>query len=586
MSLLDINHQPLLTLGYCIMASLPPDAVFQHEPLPDKSWIRLVNVHPDLESGDIACTLQPFDGRSCPEYVALSYLWGDPTPKHTIRVNGLPQKIHENLWSFFHRAWQDEMTDYFWIDSICLDQSNHSERNEQVQRMGDIYSQAHHVLSWMGEDSRGAAALRTMAEIGQLSLWLDEPLDMDDPDQATIRVIRALSYLFKETYWERVWIFQEVICAKQCSVVCGPVEMRFEDLVRHMHAASDHLYGHRRPAKVLRHWVFKLAKLRDDLKCNQRLAFLNLVTMLSNCTSTREVDRIYGLLGLASRFDPGFDSQALEVNYDKSVDDVFWDIACLSAETLHRDEYLNFLGSMPIWKDRGGKVIETASNVGAQLEKYSSAATTPEKWRSRARVAHKIYTAVASAYRNTYGQGLGRVGHNFVQTCDAWRVAVQCALSDVYRTCERPDSLPRPSTRFLFTEIEINDKMGLDTEPPWPRAGHFSQPGGLVLGLSLLLHTIDRAYVIKKISYASQGSPEWFCAVHMLQHVVAKKAEVVLFTFCDLYSAVDLGMTCAAHSETCVFSTLSLEIAGEDGLVLELRDLKVTHESDDGMTTR
>lgn len=553
------------------MSIIPPESVFQHEPLPTKGWIRLVTVLPDLESGNIACTLQHFDGNAGPEYVALSYLWGDPTPSHIICINGLPRKIHENLWHFFHRAWQNDMTDYLWIDSICLDQSNHSERNEQVQRMGDIYSQAHHVLSWIGEDPRGAEALRTMAEVGQHSLWLDEPANLSGP--VTIRVWDALTHLFNETYWERVWIFQEVICAKQCFVVYGPVEMRFEDLVRHMHAASDHLYEHRRPASVLRHWIFKLSELRDDMKCNQRLGFVELVAMLSNCTSTREVDRIYGLLGLAGRFDPGFDPQALEVDYDKPVDDVFWDIACLSTETLNRDGYLGFIGSMPIWKDRAGKITETASNVGAHLERYSTAATTSEKWRGRARVAHKVYMTVASAYRNTYGKGLGRVGHSFVQLCDAWRVAVKCALSDVYRTCERPSSSPCQNTRFLFTDIEI--KMGLDTEPPWPRAGHFSQPEGLVLGLSLLLRTIDRAYVIKRLLYESHVSTGWFCAVHKPQQVVAKDWEVVPFTFFGLYTASDLGMDCAARSEACVNTNLSLELAGEDGLVLEIRDLKI-----------
>lgn len=559
------------TLNYRAMSIALPESTFQHEPLPEKGWIRLVTVHPDLESGNIACTLQPFDGNTCPEYVALSYLWGDPTPTHSICVNGLPRRIHQNLWQFFHRAWQDEMTDYFWIDSICLDQSNHGERNEQVQRMGDIYSQAHHVLSWIGEDPAGAEALRTMVEVGQHSLWLDEPLDLHLPDPTTTRVRRALTHLFDETYWERVWIFQEVICAKQCFIVYGPVEMRFEDLVRHMHAASDHLYDHRRPANILQHWIFKLSELRDDLKCNQRLGLVELVAMLSNCTSTREVDRIYGLLGLAGRFDPDFSPQALEVNYDKSVDDVFWDIACLSTETLRHHDYLWFLGSMPVWNKQEGKVIETASNVGANLERYSTAATTPEKWRSRARLAHKVYMNVASAYRNTYGKGLGRVGHSFVQTCHAWRVAVKCALSDVYRTCERPSS-SRRNTRFLFTDIEI--KMGLDKEPPWPRAGHFSQPEGLVLGLSLLLRTIDRAYVIKRLPLESHVSTVWLCTFHRPKHVAAREVDVLSFTFGGLYTASDLGITCAACSETCVLSTLSIEVAGEKGLVLELRDLK------------
>jgi Heterokaryon incompatibility protein (HET) len=33
-------------------------------------------------------------------------------------------------------------TRYYWIDAICIDQSNVSERNAQIQIMGDIYSGA------------------------------------------------------------------------------------------------------------------------------------------------------------------------------------------------------------------------------------------------------------------------------------------------------------------------------------------------------------------------------------------------------------------------------------------------------------
>ncbi|KUI69862.1 Heterokaryon incompatibility protein 6, OR allele [Cytospora mali] len=556
------------------MSAVLPGDVFQHEPLPDKNWIRLVTVNPDPEDGKIACTVHSFGGNLCPEYVALSYLWGDPTPKHTIYVNGLPRKIHENLWHFFHRAWRNEATEYFWIDSICLDQDNHSERNEQVQRMGDIYSQAHHVLSWIGESASGAEALLTLAEFGQHSLWLDEPLDPSSP--AAFQVRDALSQLMEETYWERVWIFQEIICARQCFVAYGPVEMRFEDLVRHLSAASDHVYAHRRPATVRNHWIFRLAGLRDDLKCSQRLAFVELVAMLSNCTSTREVDRIYGLLGLASRFDPDFDPRALEVNYDKPLVEVFWDIACLSTSTLHHDEYLWFLGSMPIWKDRRDKVIETASFVGSHLERYSNAATTPERWRSRARVAHKIYEAITLTYPYTYRKGLGRAPQRFVQTCGAWKAAVKYALSDVHRHYARPKSLSWHGTEF--TDI----KMGVDTEPPWPRTGHYSQPEGVILGLSLLVRIIDRAYVRDRLPASSLGSPKWFCDVHMPRHVVAEKVDVVPFTFCGLYTAADLGMTCAAHSTNCVDSSLSLELEGE-GLVLELRDLKDPSYEEDSM---
>lgn len=43
-------------------------------------------------------------------------------------------------------------------------QEDHSERNEQVQRMGAIYSQAYYVLSCLGDDSPGVDVLRSISQ--------------------------------------------------------------------------------------------------------------------------------------------------------------------------------------------------------------------------------------------------------------------------------------------------------------------------------------------------------------------------------------------------------------------------------------
>ncbi|KAF3764726.1 HET-domain-containing protein, partial [Cryphonectria parasitica EP155] len=132
------------------MSASIPTTEFQHEPLPNRTWIRLIRIHPDLEYGNLVCTLEHFGPKSRPPYVALSYCWGDPTPRHTVHINGLVRKVHENLWRFLHRAWMNKETDWFWTDSICIDQAHHSELNDQVTRMGNIYSQADHVISWLG----------------------------------------------------------------------------------------------------------------------------------------------------------------------------------------------------------------------------------------------------------------------------------------------------------------------------------------------------------------------------------------------------------------------------------------------------
>jgi hypothetical protein len=57
---------------------------------------------------------------------------------------------------------------YIWADALCINQTDIAEKNEQVMRMGEIYSSASHVLSWLGcendEIRLGAQTIRTIAD--------------------------------------------------------------------------------------------------------------------------------------------------------------------------------------------------------------------------------------------------------------------------------------------------------------------------------------------------------------------------------------------------------------------------------------
>lgn len=49
-----------------------------------------------------------------------------------------------------------------WIDALCIDQQNESERSSQVARMSDIYRLADRVVIWLSpgyEGSEGALSL-------------------------------------------------------------------------------------------------------------------------------------------------------------------------------------------------------------------------------------------------------------------------------------------------------------------------------------------------------------------------------------------------------------------------------------------
>jgi hypothetical protein len=149
---------------------------YQHASLNrGRSSIRLVQVLPDLSAdGLIQCKISQhalpvtvikhtnkgketeYCTKSANEdlhpYICLSYVWGDLKDKTIIRINGRTFRIGKNLSSFLRHARRTLPSIYFWIDALCIDQSNTKERNEQVQQMGKIYTLAQTVLIWLGDD--------------------------------------------------------------------------------------------------------------------------------------------------------------------------------------------------------------------------------------------------------------------------------------------------------------------------------------------------------------------------------------------------------------------------------------------------
>jgi hypothetical protein len=109
---------------------------------------------------------------------------------------------------------------WFWIDAICIDQSNIGERNHQVQLMRSIYSGAVEVLTWLGPAADDSVL--TMSGIGSAGPRGPFFLETDDffiPNRARRR--EAIVALFGRPYWRRVWIVQEVRLASRCLVMCG-----------------------------------------------------------------------------------------------------------------------------------------------------------------------------------------------------------------------------------------------------------------------------------------------------------------------------------------------------------------------------
>ncbi|OAL53825.1 hypothetical protein IQ07DRAFT_628993 [Pyrenochaeta sp. DS3sAY3a] len=104
-----------------------------------------------------------------PEYTALSYVWGKPQALQEITVEDHDFPVTENLYSALRHMQYTTIQPAIWIDAICIDQTNTDEKNDQVPRMGDLYSRAKRVLVWLGPgDQKSDQAITILQKASQI----------------------------------------------------------------------------------------------------------------------------------------------------------------------------------------------------------------------------------------------------------------------------------------------------------------------------------------------------------------------------------------------------------------------------------
>ena len=104
-----------------------------------------------LDDHGLTCELKSYTEDEAPPYIALSYTWkltrAQQPPQSSswwITLNNqqveVQQNLHDALRHLGHavRARQS----LFWVDAICINQSDSDEKSIQVQRMKSIYESA------------------------------------------------------------------------------------------------------------------------------------------------------------------------------------------------------------------------------------------------------------------------------------------------------------------------------------------------------------------------------------------------------------------------------------------------------------
>lgn len=293
--------------------------------------IRLLRVLPDVsDHGHVQC--QIWNDTTDAKYTCLSYTWGPEHKKKDILVNGKLFQCRENLWDFLNTARErhDTTTKAFWIDAVCINQSNVFERNHQVSQMGHIYSSAASVLMWLGRSEDIARFLDFMQSmVATLSGSYDLKQVRKYWYQHKSRQTQSDWYAFLTcSYWTRAWITQEVLLSKEARVLAGNTEIGINELrvinklllevEKQIPSGPDteDTDRHARAIQLIKVYLRMTLDKLDDKSAKKpeksRLGLLDLAFSLPGRGSQEPRDQIYSLRAIAQ------DGDNIRINYQIS----------------------------------------------------------------------------------------------------------------------------------------------------------------------------------------------------------------------------------------------------------------------------
>ena len=331
------------------MSAAESDFQFVHEPLEDpRSQIRLLRLSDFDSESELEITIRHVslnnDAGTPVQYHALSYTWGDTRDLETIRVNGRPFKIRQNLFLFLATAQLQELRHDLWIDQLSIDQNQRTERNEQVAIMAEIYSKAAKVIVWLGYGlEMEEAVLTDIRDLAELPRSLDLSTNQfTNPPvgqhglqfELLLKLLGSnLLSLFENPYWSRLWIIQELVMAREIELQAGDVRISWS----HFHAIRDH-FGKQRTImsatddfprdEQMSERPGRVTQLPENIEYLVGIAMTGrshapLFDILqrfchAECEDPR--DKFYGLLAIIDL------DAAIPVDYNKSTAEVYLDV--------------------------------------------------------------------------------------------------------------------------------------------------------------------------------------------------------------------------------------------------------------------
>ncbi|KAL8927091.1 MAG: hypothetical protein Q9172_001513 [Xanthocarpia lactea] len=253
-SVIELHQAELYAVGLSLIFQkpLPESWHGAYNPLHGSRWIRLCTIH-KTENDGVYFVLKRYLLESAPLYRALSYTWGAAeggfVPHDGDRIDwlvrGQNRSLPANLVMALTELSDRDLSGYYWIDAICIDQLNHRERNEQVMIMDKIFQRATAVDVWLGKAYPDTQEINRIIQDlvnhqEQEQKWPSRPTWFTGDDLLLPSEWETLVQIFSRRWFHRLWTLQEFVLAKEVNIFCGNVTIDFARLLKAAHFLSEH----------------------------------------------------------------------------------------------------------------------------------------------------------------------------------------------------------------------------------------------------------------------------------------------------------------------------------------------------------
>lgn len=284
-------------------------------------------------------------------YEAISYAWGEDVQEERVTVrksycSDPDQDLHlrTTVVTMLRHLRNRSTTRRLWIDTVCINQKNASEKADQVTRMGETYRGAQRTLVWLGPDL-SYDGLKLPQRSFFHNLFHHESRS---PDEIVIATGHSLVsnwsvvQKFLELPWfQRRWVIQEVVLSQNVAMVLGNEVMCFDCVLDSIKYASIGVLTISDAARYAIRVLLAMHRLRAG---GPRERFLNLLVEMDAAQCSDDRDRLYALNSLRKA--------PMWVDYTATADQVFrW----FAISTIYEDPELLACGgaaqsgALPSW---------------------------------------------------------------------------------------------------------------------------------------------------------------------------------------------------------------------------------------------